>query len=266
MTGPRTRVEKITPEVAEEWLEVNTHNRDIRGAVVTEYAGAMKRGEWRLNGEAIKFDHEGNLLDGQHRLWAVLESGTTIESLVVRGLDPEVQETQDRGIKRSLSDALKLRGEKDSVLLAAALGLKWKYDNNKLRTNERATIPQALAVLKKNPRLRDDAAAAARRIRNRFKVAQSVAAVAWYQFAKLDREDADTFWDKLISGENLHEGDPVFVLRRWLEVQNTRVTGRANALMQFAIIIKAWNASRDGRFISQLSWRPLNGEEFPVPH
>lgn len=260
-----TTIEEITPELAAEWLEDNDHNRDLRGAKVSEYAGAIRRGEWKTNGEAIKFDEDGTLIDGQHRLWAVVEADMPITTVVVRGLPLTVQESMDLGIKRSLSDALKLRGEKHPVMLAAVLALKWKYDNNKLRTNERATIPQALAVLKKHPRLKDDAVHAALRLRGRFRVATSVAAVAYYQFSKIDKEDTEAFWEKLVTGENLTEGDPVYVLRRWFELQNNRVA-RANSLMQFAMLIKAWNASRDGRFIQSLSWRATSGEAFPVPH
>lgn len=264
-TQTRAKVEAVTPDIAADWLERNVHNRDIRSSVVAEYAGAMKRGEWRVNGEAIKFDENGNVLDGQHRLWAIIESGTTIDTFVIRGLDADVQETQDRGLKRSLADALKLRGEKNHIMLAAILVLKWRYDNNKLRTNERPSIPQALTTLKRHPKLRDDGVQAAQRMRTRFKIAQSVAGVAFYQFTKISREDAERFWDQLLTGENLQEGDAIYVLRRWLQTQNIRVAGRANPIMQFAMLIKAWNAWREGRFIQAISWRPTTGEEFPVP-
>jgi hypothetical protein len=68
-TGHLTvKLETITPEQAAIWLTRNRRNRPIRRTRVARYADAMRRGHWRVNGEAVIFDSEGNLLNGQHRL------------------------------------------------------------------------------------------------------------------------------------------------------------------------------------------------------
>ena len=65
------KIVDITPEMAREYLEKNSHNRRLSERSVRNLATAIKNGEWQVNGEAIKVDKEGNLLDGQHRLSAI---------------------------------------------------------------------------------------------------------------------------------------------------------------------------------------------------
>ena len=88
-------IETITPEIAQVWLEKNTNNRTIRQMVVDRYADEMCSGAWKLNAETIKFSRDGTLLDGQHRLWAVVESKVTIQSFVARGISADALQTID---------------------------------------------------------------------------------------------------------------------------------------------------------------------------
>ena len=84
----RHEVEKITPEIAKIYYSRSTGNRVINRQAVKTYIAQMKTGRWVLNGETICFDSNGVLRDGHHRLLATIESGVTIEVLVVRGVDP----------------------------------------------------------------------------------------------------------------------------------------------------------------------------------
>ena len=61
---------------------------------VDSYVKDLEDGVWRLNGKTITFDANGRLLGGQHRLHAVVQSGKSLTTLVVRGLDPEILETK----------------------------------------------------------------------------------------------------------------------------------------------------------------------------
>lgn len=106
-------IETITPEIAQVWLEKNTNNRAIRQMVVDRYADEMRSGAWKLNAETIKFSRDGTLLDGQHRLWAVVESKVTIQSFVARGISADALQTIDSGIARRLSDKLTFSGVKN---------------------------------------------------------------------------------------------------------------------------------------------------------
>lgn len=66
---------KITPAIAIKILEMNAANREITWSVVLQYADDMKRGAWREMAAPISFNSIGQLIDGQHRLWAIVESG-----------------------------------------------------------------------------------------------------------------------------------------------------------------------------------------------
>jgi len=88
------KVEKITPEKAKEYLKKNVNNprgtNSLNLGTVRALADAMSAGLWELNGEAIEFDSNGFLKNGQHRLAAIIKSGKTIETVVIRGIDPSV--------------------------------------------------------------------------------------------------------------------------------------------------------------------------------
>lgn len=106
------KVETITPEIAKTMLGENVNNRRISRDNVNLFAREIRNGEWRFNGEAIKFGKDGRLLDGQHRLLAVIAADKPLTTLVIRGLEDETQQTMDSGKTRTLGDVLTLRGEK----------------------------------------------------------------------------------------------------------------------------------------------------------
>jgi hypothetical protein len=106
-----TKVVLVTPDVAQKWLEGNTHNRTLRQSTVERYARDMTEGRWRKTHQGIAFDSDGVLIDGQHRLWAIFTAGVEIEMLVTYGLDMSAQEVIDGGEVRQARDTLVLRGE-----------------------------------------------------------------------------------------------------------------------------------------------------------
>lgn len=104
----KVELENIGRELALEYLSTNQSNRSIRKSLVSQYANDMKAGHWRLTHQGIAFDNNGILLDGQHRLMAIVESGITIKMVVTRGLPKENQLVMDDHSKRSASDAISL--------------------------------------------------------------------------------------------------------------------------------------------------------------
>lgn len=88
--GLEITIEIISPEEAQSYLNNNAKHRPIKEKKVNEYMGEMREGKWRLNGKTICFDSTGRLLNGQHRLSAVVRSGVPLTTVVVRGLDPEL--------------------------------------------------------------------------------------------------------------------------------------------------------------------------------
>ena len=99
------RVLKVTPAHAEKWLEMNTGNRRIRPSHVRHLAKQMEMGRWMLSPEPIVFSPQ-RLLDGQHRLSAVLMSGCTIEASVALVQNEDVFRVLDQGVNRNNSDLM----------------------------------------------------------------------------------------------------------------------------------------------------------------
>ena len=80
-----TQVMEINPALAEAWLKKNTFNRKMSAKIVRKYADDMDNGRWTLNHQGIAFDDKDVLVDGQHRLAAVIECGKPIEFMVTWG-------------------------------------------------------------------------------------------------------------------------------------------------------------------------------------
>lgn len=267
-SSPRVYSALVSPETAADWVGKNSHNRPIRNAQVAKLVGVIQRGEWILNGDAIRFDVNDTLADGQHRLWAIIDSGIAVPTFVIVGLEPEAQETLGFDVRRSFKDVLVLREESNALHLAAAVSYLWKQENGYLRTAMTPTVQQGLVVLEEHPGIREAVRDAAS-LRRRFRLSQSMLAVVRYTFDSIDSEAASVFFTKLYEGQSLDAGDPILVLRQYLESQAALGVGaRSGAIHHHAIIIKAWNAWREGRKIERLNWKSggLKAEPFPEPH
>ena len=107
------RIQTFTKEDAEEIINNynNVNYRKLKQHVVDMYAKEMKEGRWAQNGDSIKFDWNGQLRDGQHRLFALIKSGIPQTFVVVENLDPACEATMDIGHKRSIEDYLKRQEE-----------------------------------------------------------------------------------------------------------------------------------------------------------
>src|SRR5690349_13435109 len=104
------KIETITPEIAKKYLDQNRDNRPLHRQKVSDYAREMVNQKWLLTGDTIKFDTTGRLLDGQHRLAACVQSGTTFSCLVVRNLETETFTALDIGLRRTQGDVLAFAG------------------------------------------------------------------------------------------------------------------------------------------------------------
>ena len=114
-----SKVVELTPKLASEYLARNGINRPLSRALVAEYAHAMGRNEWMLNGEAIIISEEGRLLDGQHRCHAVIRAKKNVPILVVTGAPDESFKTLDTGRRRTAGDVLSITGVKYHTHVAA---------------------------------------------------------------------------------------------------------------------------------------------------
>lgn len=106
----------VTPAMAEMWLQHNFNNRPVSLDTVRAYAREMKRGKWLPVHQGIAFNARDELIDGQHRLMAVVLSKTPVKMMVTFGMPSKVQGTRmtgmdvvDRGKTRTVADQLKIQ-------------------------------------------------------------------------------------------------------------------------------------------------------------
>ena len=250
-TGLNVQAVQLTPKKANELLAHNTHNRKVAQAKVNLWAEAMKRGEWRLNGEAIKISADGTILDGQHRLYAVVQSGVTIPILLITGLPRQSQETMDTGKSRSLADVFTLRGEKNAVLLAAVVSGLVKYERWGVQSafvtssGWPVTNGQAIQWLDDHPDVRASVNVA-RGIADHSYVTGKIAGILHYRFTHIDTEDGEDFFEKLDTGAGMDAGHPILALRKQLKLIHDDPTQGYNPRRIGGLVLKAWNKYRAG--------------------
>lgn len=103
----KIKVMTINPETARSLLKINTNNRTVRQAHVDYLAAEMKNGQWRLTHQGIAINGK-NIVDGQHRLLAIIQSGCSVDMLVASDSDSSIQDVVDVGRMRSAGDQLQL--------------------------------------------------------------------------------------------------------------------------------------------------------------
>jgi len=110
----KAEVTNITPELAKELLKNNKANRSILTKRVNQYANDIINGNWQLNGEAICIDENGDLLNGQHRLSAVIKANRHVQMLVVTGVSPDTT-IYDLHRNRTYNDIFKMSGRDEDI-------------------------------------------------------------------------------------------------------------------------------------------------------
>jgi hypothetical protein len=137
----------ITPEMAAEALEGDKsvrHNRDFRDYVAEKYGLDMKEGRWDQHHQGLAFGPDGEILDGQHRLWGVMISGVTVKFLCTFNMPPDAQRSIDDHQKRTVRDvaAIMMGGRTSVENLHAAIANRMKFGNTHIQTKGRGISKQ----------------------------------------------------------------------------------------------------------------------------
>ena len=113
-----TYIVDVTPELAKFWLDSNNFNRPKKPEVVVKYVRQIREGRWRLTHQGVALTDQGVILDGQHRLFAVMECGITIPMRIFLNEPAENFAVIDCGQNRSNLDTVRMSA-KDSTLTTA---------------------------------------------------------------------------------------------------------------------------------------------------
>jgi len=124
-------VEVITPEIAVEMLTRNISNfRRVDDKRVRLYAEEMKAGCWEPDGASIVFDEAGIVLDGQHRLEAIVRSQCSTLAVVVRNATGSGR-TIDRGKPRTTAQWMHHRGVANASAVASVVKMVICYERQR---------------------------------------------------------------------------------------------------------------------------------------
>lgn len=267
----------VTPELASDILTLNTYNRPVKPSTLKPstlklYVENMKKDQWRFNGDTLRISKTGSLLDGQHRLLAISQSGMPQVFNIQTGLEDNSFEVMDIGKNRSAGDVLAVKGYKYQNVLAGAIRLVMVYDS--MNTGKLKYWPDGLRFTniqisewpeKHNIELMVNCVTQAQKMYGRSRILQhNVYAAFYYIFSRKNRESADNFFYMLSSGEDItaNKVSSIYMLRqRLINMLNSRLALR-NVSEKYAIIIKAWNFYRDDKEVKKLSYAP-DQEEFP---
>lgn len=257
---------KITPDLAQYYLTFNRVNRAVKQNSVDEYADEMMRGEWAENGESIKFSKTQCLLDGQHRLLAIIKSGVTLHMLVVFGMEDDSRTKIDNGEARKATDTLTYQGlnKWDAKIAGAAAHVLINHLNGiPLSSNIKRLNREVEAFYLDYPKFKSSIDFVAELPKKNTPIAHSPALVLHYLFAQKDVGQADSFIEKLFSGESLPKTSPIYQLRE--KLRQGQVSGQPYSKReQFHACIKAWNYVRHRKNLSSSrSLFPRSDEPLP---
>lgn len=267
-------IEWVTALQAESWLGHNDRNRKLVETRVAGYAAIQKRGEWLLVNDALMFDKQGNLRNGQHRLTAQVRSGVTCQYIVMRGVDDGAFDAMDQGKPRGIADVLHLHGYVSSLGLAGAIRLLMILEATgrlSIHGRTRAELVTAVTSLEyaeDHPELQ-----------TAFKMAESVRsaglgggislwAAMFTLFYRISPEATEDFRTMLAlgTGPDWGEGHPALTLRNRAIRDGSQFTKSEQDKETLGVfIIKAWNAYRKHKKLKVLTYHPGGGESFPVP-
>lgn len=95
----------VTSEIAKMFLEKTKINRKPKKVKIMSYINDINNNRWvNDTGETIKFDTNGNLIDGQNRLYAIIETNKEQLCYIATNCSLDAQKVIDGG-NRNLRDA-----------------------------------------------------------------------------------------------------------------------------------------------------------------
>lgn len=234
----------ITPDIAKRLLEVNDANRTISWKYVKAIARDITNRHYELNGEAIIVSKEGYLNNGQHRLLAVIEANSPIQTIMTFGVTRSSRRTVDMGRARTVANYLNMEGVASYSSCAAIASMWLGYSLNyygKVSKTNLVTKQDSLAFYERN---KDDIDKAVALFRGRTKAIRcnvTEIGTAYCILRRMDPVHVEGFFGMLIDGANLDPDDPILWLRNKLIGGGDLTTWN-----RLEYILRYWIAWRNG--------------------
>jgi hypothetical protein len=257
-----------TPELAKHYLSKNINNRRINDQRVQGYVNDMLAGRWKEDTfEFIKIAKDGTVLDGQHRLSAVIKSNSAINLHFVFELEKSIFDVLDTGKPRGNNDALKIAGIPNSIVVSSVIQGYLSIKNCNLSSKNKDKSLSNTALLdyyNQNINYWNNKSKYTMSKRLAFsgvltsKVIGSLSCL----FDEINIDDSLDFMDQLTSGLNI-TNNSVHLLRKKLIANKINKFNAVSEKIVYAWIIRCWNAYRKNIELKIIKYAP-NSDDFPI--
>jgi hypothetical protein len=248
--SPVAEVVTLTPVLASLLLQRNPVNRPMARYNIDTLKADTSNDRFMFNGESIVVSDSGVLIDGQHRCAVVVETRKPIQTVIVFGPKEDARYTIDIGKPKSAGNFLHMKGGVDTNHMAAVLGMLVQFAEHGTLVygSMRATKVQIVNAFERYKGV--DASLAICHDATKAKIgSRSALAFAHYLMKrKAGAEAADYFIRKIVDGDDLRKGNPIYHAReRLLKCdRGTRVEIRVE------ILFKGWNAWRRNETVTSI--------------
>jgi len=257
-TDPIFIITTLTRADADILLEQNSHNRKSSDRLIERYMYFMENNEWAVNGETIKVDKNGMLLDGQHRLMALQQTNKKIRFAMALGVDKKYFAITDTGASRSSGDILHIAGFKNGNLNAAAITLMIRFQASESFSIRNDVTPAMILSSMQRWSHMEYYVNSAKAVRGI--IHSSLLQFMMYVTMTIDEEKSYLFFSKMATGENLSSTSSILQFRNFhqkLKQQRLRIERRH----VLASLILTWNAFYENVPVETVKWEGVN---FPL--
>lgn len=265
-----------TPTMAAQWLTLNIdRNRNVKKSRIGGYVRDIQSGNWVLTGEAIKFDTDGRLIDGQNRCHAIVAAGRGAWVLVVRGISQEALVVLDSGSTRNTGDMLIITGlseraDAKDVGAIARLYVAWKHGDVKhaastIGGSAQMTKTELAEAVMSIPNI-EFAARFARALYRYIRLPVSALGVAFLELSEMDVDETAEFFNRIRDGIQTGPGDPFLTLSR--RVASDLQAGASRRILPgqaLFYLFRTWNAYRGGETLLKLQIGSPQAGFSPIP-
>ncbi len=263
------RFEMVTPEKAQVYLDTMLRNRNIRASRVELYKEKMRRGDWLATCQGIGFDEAGHLIEGQHRLQAIIASGQTVVLLVVRGLKTEAQLVMDQPAIRQMHEQIHLSRGLETTTQSVAIAKQMMAsvsESDTMRLIRRDIQLVERFYIKYSLGIRYAMNLFAKEVVPGITIAPVMAPIARAYYSVDEHEILDEFAECVITGfQKRRTATAAIALRNWLiqgQSHSRRMAARLEAYKRTELALDAFINRRP---ILRMPKTTPDHELFPLP-
>lgn len=254
----------IAPDQAQQWLDAMPVQRRMRGSRVEQLRRLIAEGRWRVLPHGLVFDKDGHIIDGQHRLTAIVQAGKPVPIRCTFNAESDMfNDIGDAESGKSIDDMLKREGVLPGMAMIMAAGVRMLFRNERgmspLSTSLFPSNAEAREVFLRNP---DLIVATEMAMRCRFAPARSNLVYPLFKGLAADRVVTGLFVDQLATGEGLRSGDPALLLRNsWIQDRQHKL--KREVADQLVMVFTALRDAIRGK--KRSTWRSVEFGKGKIP-